>query len=427
MVPSTGGRIPMYTMLLVGLAALAIGLTMQARPQMEGFQEAAMATEAAAATEIEATSDTPMAETPASAAIEIVSPPSVAGATLNATQSEMDQLKNKVAEIRTMLAPIVTNKPKQDLTLNGILDAEVLNTLDTLVDEVKFFDSKPATPELDIFLTNLNTFTTLREEQKAKIRSMVLTGHQIASALYYIYVTLPTMIVSSGVVLNPSDPTADPLVDPSVVKEMRGTILSLLSGVPKLSTKLDDATKRLLTMMEDFKEMNRINPEFLDSLLKTYNDFYRLCNLKLASYKKQITTQKIAVQSTFSDKTMQENKFLQRSGQNMSLNIQSSLDFIQTYLDTVAPIKMKVDAAAKEYPESPDLGMLKNTLDSNIQTMTLAKTSMSYAEKVMSPKKEGFVSMSNPYGAPTPNLFQARRFRLGKETLVTDVNATSLL
>jgi hypothetical protein len=45
----------------------------------------------------------------------------------------------------------------------------------------------------------------------------------------------------------------------------------------------------------------------------------------------------------------------------------------------------------------------------------------------MSPKKEGFASMGNPYNAETPNLFQALKFRIGKQTLITDVQSASLV
>ncbi len=413
MASSDGGMIPTLTTVFIGLAVLAVGLYLQARPvSREGFQAETAAVETTA---------------PASATIELISPPAIAGAQLDAKLPEEDALKQKVAEIRTMLAAITANKPKQDLTLNGIVDAEILQTLNTLVDEVTFFDSKPPSPELELFLTQLNQFSNLTDEQKAKMRSMVLVGSQIASILYYIYVTLPTMIISTGIVADPKDTREDLLVDPTVVKEIRSTISSLLAGIPRLSTKLEEATKRLLSMMENFKDITRANPEYLEGLLIAYNDYYRLCNMKVQTYKRQISTQKIAVQSTFTQETMEQNQFLQKTGQNISLNIQAALDFIQMYLDTATPIQMKVDAALKEYPEVPDLMMLKTTLDANIQTMMLNKTSMTYTEKVMSPKKEGFVSVQNPYNSATPNLFQALKFRIGKETLITDVNASKLI
>jgi hypothetical protein len=423
----SGTRISTLTTVFLGLTAIAVGLYVQSQQGRrvtlvsEGFQEAEG--EAAAPPDTAPSTDS----APASAAIEIITPPSIAGAKLDPTLPEVDGLKQKVAEIRTMLAAIQDNKPKQDLTLNGILEAEVLSTMDTLVEEVTFFDSKPPSPELEMFLTHLNKYDSLTDAQKTKLRSMIFIGHQIATVLYYIYVTLPMMIVSSGVVVDPKNQELDLLVDPNVVKEMRTTINSVLAGVPRLSTKLEEAAKRLMTLMGDFKDINRINPEFIDTLLAAYNDYYRLCNIKVQTFKRQIATQKIAVQSTFTEKTMESNKFLQRTGQNITMNIQSSLDFIQTFLDTVAPIKIKVDAAVKEYPESPDLGILKNTLETTIQTMSLAKTSMTFTEKTMSPKKEGFASMGNPYNAETPNLFQALKFRIGKQTLITDVQSASLV
>lgn len=398
-------RICTLTYILLGLAFVALGLYLQtpsAPVGIEAFQEGG------------ASQTAPNAET-------------AAAATATAPANEEDDLKRKMAEIRTMLAAITTNKPKQDLTLNGLLDAEVLNTLDTLVEEVTFFDSKPPSPELEMFLTHLDHYNSLTSEQQAKVRMMVLTGHQIATVLYYIYMTLPTMIISTGIVVDPKYTEAEGPVDPSVAREMKSTITSLLSGLPKLSTKLEEATKKLMSMMEKFTDINRANPEFLDPLLNTYNDYYRLCNLKVQGYKRQISTQKIATDSTFNKETLADNKFLMRTGQNITLTIQACIDFIQMFLDTVTPIKMKLDEALKEYADVPGLVILKNTVDGNIQTMTLAKTSITYTEKVMAPKKEGFLSKGNPYGATTPNIFQALKFRLGKEVLVTEVNQSSLI
>lgn len=397
-------RICMLTIVLAGLLFLALGLYIQTPKGPVGIESFQTTTE--------------------------VAPPahsSVAGAKLEPPAAEEEELRRKLAELRTMLAAITTNKPKQDLTLNGLLDTELLNTLDNLVEEITFFDSKPPSPELEMFLTHLNNYNALTPEQQTKVKSMILTGHQIATVLYYIYMTLPTMIVSTGIVMDPKTTTEDGLVDPSVAREMKSTITSMLAGLPKLSTKLEEVTKRLMSMMEKFTDINRANPEFLDPLLSTYNDYFRLCNLKVQGYKRQISTQKIAADSTFNKETLAENKFLMRTGQNITLTIQACLDFIQLYLDTVTPIKMKVDEALKEYAEVPSLVILKNTIDGNIQTMTLTKTSITYTEKVIAPKKEGFLSMGNPYGAATPNIFQALKFRLGKEVLVTEVNQSSLM
>jgi hypothetical protein len=393
-------RLCILTIVLAGLVFIALGLFIQTPSDPVGI-------EAFQTTEVPA-------EAPSAAKLE-------------SPISQEDELKRKLAEIRTMLAAITTNKPKQDLTLNGLLDAEILNTLDTLVDEVTFFDSKPPSPELEMFLTHLNQYSTLKPEQQTKVKSIILTGHQISTVLYYIYMTLPTMIISTGIVVDPKTTDAEGPVDPSVAREMKTTITSLLAGLPKLSTKLEEATKKLLSMMEKFTDLNRANPEFLDPLLNTYNDYYRLCNLKVQGFKRQISTQKIAADSTFNKDTLSENKFLMRSGQNITLTIQASLDFIQLYLDTATPIKMKIDEALKEYADVPSLMILKNTVDANIQTMTLTKTSMTYTEKAMAPKKEGFLSIGNPYGAATPNIFQALKFRLGKEVLVTEVNQNSLI
>ena len=397
-------RVCTLTILLIGLALVALGLYMHASPVQEGFQESSVPP----------------------TATQVVSTPTPTK--LDTTVPEDEDLKRKVAEIRTMLAAITTNKPKQDLTLNGLLDAELLNTLDTLVEEVTFFDSRPPSPELELFLTHLNNYSSLKDEQKKTVRGMVLVGHQIATVLYYIYMTLPTMIISTGVVVDPKTTDSESgLADPSVAREMKSTITSLLSGLPKLSTKLEEATKRLMNMMEDFKDLNRANPEFLDPLLSAYNDYYRLCNLKVQGFKRQISVQKIAADSTFNKETLAENKFLMRSGQNITLTIQASLDFIQLYIDTITPMQMKIDEALKEYSDVPSLMILKNTIDGNMQTMKLTKTSMTYTEKAMAPKKEGFISMGNPYGAATPNIFQALKFRIGKEVLVTEVNQNSLI
>jgi hypothetical protein len=208
--------------------------------------------------------------------------------------------------------------------------------------------------------------------------------------------------------------------------------MSLLSGVPRLSTKLEEASKSLFTMMADFKDIQRANSEYLDRLTNAFNDYYRLTNIKVQSYKRQISLQKATAQAKFSADTLMTNSFLQKAGQNITANIQACIDFIQLFLDTVQPFQMQVDDAMKEYPQLPALSLLKISIDTGIQTMTLTKTSITYASKVetgpaATVTAEGFASGGNPYGAETPNLYQALKFRLGKDTLITEVNASSLL
>ena len=126
----TGENIGTLTTIFLGLAVLAVGLYFQTQPAFnspyfwntglptkEGFQESTVPVPAPAAT-----------------SMEILSPPSVASTTLDDMGPEDEGLKRKVAEIRTMYAAIKVNKPKQDITLNGLLDAELLNTLDTIVE-----------------------------------------------------------------------------------------------------------------------------------------------------------------------------------------------------------------------------------------------------------------------------------------------------
>jgi hypothetical protein len=414
MVLNTGMSISGLTTIFLGLLVLATGLYLQAKPTAEGFQ----ATGGASAP-------------PAAAIATAVSPPSIAGATLNSSAPEGEDLKRKVAEMRTIMAAVTTNKPKQDLTLNGLLDSETMNTLNTLVEEVTFFDSKPPSPELELFLTHLNQFEELSDTQKGIIRNMIMVGYQEASVLYYIYITLPAMIISTGVVVDGNTAISEDLVKPAVAKELKSTIMSILSGVPRLSTKLEEASKSLFTLMADFKDIQRANPDYLDRLNSAFNDYFRLANIKVQSYKRQISLQKATAQAKFSADTVTTNGFLQKAGQNITATIQGCIDFIQLFLDTVQPIQMQVDDAMKEYAQLPALSLLKNSIDTAMQTMALTKTSITYAGKVeaipSATAKEGFASGGNPYGAPTPNLYQALKFRLGKDTLVTEVNASSLL
>ena len=412
-----GFDLQMLTTIFIGLLMVAIGLYIHryAATGSDGFQS------------VSTTDATPVISPPP--------PPPPPTKILSSISEETfkpipehEQLTRKVSEIQTMMNTISLSKPKHDLTLATILDNELLITLDTLYNEVSFFDDSTRSVELDVFIQNMNTFDTLTDTQKGVIRTMVTVAYQEASVLYYIYVSLPAMIVSTGLVVNTDTATKESITDPTVTKQLQDTITNMLAGIPKLSVQLESALKKLTPLINDFAGVNLTSRDYIATLDTAFRNYYRLVDIKVQSLKKQIALKKAKISSNVASGTAAMNGIAEAS-QGVVLIVETVKTFIQNALDVIQPISDKVDATLKENGQMSELLMLKNTITTAVQTLNLTKTSIGYSSTIGIPisiqNGEGFASEMNPYDTPSLNIKQAHDFRLEKRGLIKDVLSNS--
>ena len=395
-----GFDLQMLTILFIGLLILAVGLYIN-KHSKEGFQDTIQAT---------------------------------AEGFQTTTNDELTDQTRKLNEIRRMLQTISMNKPKQDLALNEMLDVELQANIDMILEEIKFFqessESIAPSPEFEIFQANLEKFNELDDAQKQIVRTMINVGHQEATLLYYIYVTLPAMVISTGVVVNTETATSDSMTDPAVAKQLRETIVSSLSSLPKLSEKLDEAMKKLLRLTSAFSGSEALKRETIVALDEAFRSYYRLVDMKVKAYKNQISLQKANARTVAEDAgtTVAGTKDVISQKETVSSTIDLLMNFIGLFIETAGVVKEKMNEVSNEYQQMPDLIKLTTSVDTAIQAMTLTKTSIGYSSTVGvpdTPKNEGFASEKNPYNAPSPNTKQAFDFRLEKRGLVKDVLSTS--
>ncbi len=340
------------------------------------------------------------------------------------SMSEHAQLTQKLTEIQAMYTAIAAKKPKHDLALNGILDADTMNTLDILMNELKFFDKQTPSPELEIFHNNFEQFETLTTEEQDVLRTMIYVAHQEASLLYNIYVTMPAIIISTGTIVDTEAATVDSLTEDAVGKELKATIMKSLQGIPSIGAKLEASSKKFTDTALEFTELTALQNEFVKGFHAAFKEYYRIIKLKVDSYKKQIslqkaTTRKLSIEGGALDTVREERA-------DANILSQEAIQFIQVFLESVEPVGEKVTEFSKKYSESTELLMLDNAIRSAIQSMTLTKNSMSYTATMGLPStmpKEGFATQ----GMPTHNHSQGINFRLGKQGLVDEVARGSLL
>ena len=342
----------------------------------------------------------------------------------SASMSEHTQLIQKLTEIKEMYKAISANKPKHDLALNGILDADTMNTLDLLMDELRFFNEQNPSPEFEMFQKNFEQFPTLSTEQQSVLRTMIYVAHQEASLLYKIYVTMPAMIISTGTVVNTEAATIDSLTDEAVGKELKTTILNSLQGIPSIGVKLETSSKKFTDTALEFTELTALKNDFVKELHDAFKEYYRIIKLKIESYKKEISLQKASARKLSIEGGPLDT--VKEGSADANVLSQEAIQFIQVFLDSVEPVGERVAGLSKKYSESTELLMLDNAIRSAIQSVTLTKNSMTYTATMGLPStasNEGFATQ----GMPTQNHSQGIKFRLGKEGLVDEVIRTTLL
>ena len=407
-------RVQYLTFILVGLLCIAIGLFAQKNTTfraLEPFQLPPPPNTTSSLTSSEAVTS---------------SPPSVALSTPPTDEAEKASLLRKVSEIRRAQSLIKLVKPKIDLTLNQMLDAESMSNLDRLYEEIEFYDMENASPEYTIFKETMDSFDTLDEQGKNTIRITVSVSHQISTMLEYIYLTLPATVASGDTAVNSDASSIDMITDPNVIKELKLSVQNVLSGMPKVTDKLTKIMNDLTTMTAQFTGANITDDKFLEKYSQTFITYYRLITARTEAMKSAMGKQRAAIQSSANVSTG-----MAPTASTVQQSAEALLKLTQSAIDFIAPIRQKIIAAGTKNPQNYGIANMQNVVETAHQQLTIQLSSLKMTTAVGAATMnalpvEAFATVSSSFSAPTPNQHQTVNFKLGKQGLIDAVKHIEL-
>ena len=317
-------------------------------------------------------------------------PNSTAAAIDSITPKQRFALKN--AEIQDMFGVIKANKPAKDKTLSLILDNEIFNKLNTIYMEVSSYLDM-----MSVVYSNVDV-------KPNEINQIQMTIYQQTQLLYNVYVTMPSMVVATNLVVDSSSATLDTLNNSSVITETKNAVEALLAPMPTASQKIASYEEILMTNFTAIIQ-NPANLEQITQFTIAFKKYTNLVDLQLKTYSGVLTSSGTATNTDINVvNTMNKgvalvtavNKFLSGMTKQLKALPPSSIN------PSIATLIQSIETAMQGY-ESKKSFVLNTMEGNNI------------------PIKESFQSYQNSYNAPS--LSQAQEFRPGKKGLVNEVFA----
>ena len=317
-------------------------------------------------------------------------PNSTAAAIDSITPKQRFALKN--AEIQDMFGMVKTNKSAKDKTLSLILDSEIFNKLNILYMEVSSY--------LDMTSVVFSNADVKPDE----INQIQMTIYQEAQILYNVYVTMPSMVVATNLVVDSSSATLDSLNDSSVITETKDAIKALLAPMPTATQKISSYEEILMTNFNAIIQ-NPANLEQITQFTNALKKYTNLIDLQIKTYSGVLASS--------------------GSVSNADINVVNTMNKGVRLVTSVNKFLSGMAKQLKGLPPSsinPSIATLIQSIETTMQGYETKKTFvLSTMESNKIPIKETFQSIQNPYNAPS--LSQAQEFRLGKRGLVDEVFA----
>lgn len=317
-------------------------------------------------------------------------PNSTAAAIDTITPKQRFALKN--AEIHDMFGIVKTNKPAKDKTLSLILDSEIFNKLNTIYMEVSSY------------LDMTSVVYSNADVKPDEINQIQMTIYQQAQILYNVYVTMPSMVVATNLVVDSSSATLDSLNDSSVITETKDAVTTLLAAMPTATQKINSYEEILMTNFNAIIQ-NPSNLEQITQFTSALKKYTNLIDLQIKTYSGVLASSG-SVTNTDINVVNTMNK-----GVRLVTAVNKFLSAMTRQLKGLSPSSI-----------NPSIATLIQSIETTMQGYEGKKTFvLSTMESNKIPIKEAFQSIQNPYNAPS--LSQAQEFRLGKRGLVDEVFA----
>jgi hypothetical protein len=295
----------------------------------------------------------------------------------------MQRFALKNAEISDMFNMIKANKMINDKTLTLVLDPEVYNKLQVL------------SMELSNYIDMMSQTYSLSEQNTDSMKQLQLTVYQEAQTLYNIYVTMPSTVISTNLIVDSSTANLSSLNDPAVVRETKDAITSLLTAMPTASQKITSYEQMLTTNFNAIIQ-NTSNLDQITQLNGVFTKYKSLIDLQLQSYTNSVSANQVL--------------------DNKNITIVNTMNDGLKLVSSVNRYLSDMSRKLKSLPPSSintSIQTLIQTIDSTIQGYETKKTFINDVMQSGSiPVKESFQSYQNPYNEPS--LSQNKVFSLGR-------------
>lgn len=366
---------------------------------------------------------------------------SALAASLLTPEKERDELRKKITEIQANYNAIESAKNIQEVALYRALDPENINTLEYIIEEISFF-GKPS-EDFNAVMKNLDNYVTLSEDTRAAIRLMIYSAYQQSQILTYMFSTLPTMVVSSNLIVDTNAADKNSIADPRVLEMVKQNMLNFLSNLPNPMTEYRRAEDQLMMTANSItgdavKDMQKVEP-----LMQALEKYKRITNIQAAIYNKAIFRAKLNRDAAvnyagvnygqppgtgFTEAGIDtRNTTIQIAMKDLQDAYDKTNTFLDKAIDNMKEVQAKIKGLVQINPNDTNIETLNKNVASMLDSYGKMRMAATEAQTPLLPEvpkttvTEGFQSKGNPYNMPSPSAQQAYEFRLGKRQIVDAV------
>jgi hypothetical protein len=290
----------------------------------------------------------------------------------------------KDSEIRSKFKLIMANKSSMDPILTKyLINTEDLSKMLFLYNEVKDYTENP-----------MNIRATIERGVEKDINIMkqiIYNAHYNVDILYKVYFAIPSLVISSNTIIT-SDTASDlSIFTEDVIAKSIPNIRAELTGIP---TAIEQFSSISSTFMSDTLALQKNNTAVtLNNFRVSMSKYLKITDMVIASFDLRLNNLSMSKQtSTITEGTNAKLSFVEGVSKTLS-SIHEILSKIREFdQNTLISIQSRIS----QY--NMVVGALQDTL-----------------------KPEGFQSYTNPYDSASPNLTQAREFRLSKSSYNNDI------
>jgi hypothetical protein len=316
---------------------------------------------------------------------------------------DKDILVQKDKQIRSKMNMVVNAKSTSDLLLISYISSDMMANLNIMYKEAFEYVKN---------ISNLSD-TISRTDSKSQntLRQLIYTTSDQVDALYTIYFTIPSNIISTDTIIPSATATVSGINNPDVVAESAKQVTSILSNLPSPSAKLNKYLTELMKTVQTLSTDSSSGDiaEF-SSKMKTY--------LNTVDIQQESMTSNMADLKSASMRYTIEPAKLESAADNKKTFLTTTITSLQSIITTLEETKMTnpeiVDTITK-------LQGRVTSMQANLASMNKPTQANVGSMNTPTGRLEGFASIMNPYDQLSPSAKQAREFGLGRKAYIDEV------
>jgi hypothetical protein len=255
--------------------------------------------------------------------------------------------------------------------------------------------------------------------------------------------TLPTMVVSSNLIVDTNAADKNSIADPRVLEMVKQNMLNFLSNLPNPMTEYRRAEDQLMMTANSItgdavKDMQKVEP-----LMQALEKYKRITNIQAAIYNKAIFRAKLNRDAAvnyagvnygqppgtgFTEAGIDtRNTTIQIAMKDLQDAYDKTNTFLDKAIDNMKEVQAKIKGLVQINPNDTNIETLNKNVASMLDSYGKMRMAATEAQTPLLPEvpkttvTEGFQSKGNPYNMPSPSAQQAYEFRLGKRQIVDAV------